>query len=179
MKIRSYDDDDIYENNFTISFNNNTDDESFKNRRDSSGLIILLVILCPLILYIIYMLHKMSAFICNYCFEILKECKYKCKFNIFSKPKKKNIRNFKLTKQFINCLKKNNCVNVYIQEKCCICFSELEKDILVLNCKHRLHKKCLQKWVTSQLKNFDTNDPNCPMCRKSIINSNFQELNHE
>ena len=58
---------------------------------------------------------------------------------------------------------------------CSICIEpiHLEKfklkknDLVFLECGHVYHKKCLQSWVKSQIKNIDK--PNCPMCRTMIV----------
>jgi len=45
-------------------------------------------------------------------------------------------------------------------EECCICLDELETDIVVLNCLHKIHYKCLLK--------SRRYTEECPLCRSSI-----------
>ena len=45
-------------------------------------------------------------------------------------------------------------------EECCICLDDLETDIVVLNCLHKFHYKCL---LTSRRYTQE-----CPLCRSFI-----------
>ena len=45
-------------------------------------------------------------------------------------------------------------------EECAICFEALSNDDYVLKCKHRFHKRCLNKWLLRQT--------TCPMCRERL-----------
>lgn len=50
-------------------------------------------------------------------------------------------------------------------DECVICVSCSENDIVSLECKHKFHKDCIQKWIqkTQRL------GPTCPMCRHEIV----------
>ena len=49
-----------------------------------------------------------------------------------------------------------------IQETCCICVEEFQKDSQVYktSCGHVFHHECLQKWI--QVKAKKRQDPDCP-----------------
>lgn len=87
------------------------------------------------------------------------------------------IFNGTLSAKYITKLNTNNHSKIDKTEKldCSICIEpiHLEKfklkknDLVFLECCHVYHKKCLQSWVKSQIKNIDK--PNCPMCRTMIV----------
>lgn len=61
-----------------------------------------------------------------------------------------------------------------LEEECVFCFEELSKyDIAILNCPHKYHLHCIQKWNKTS-KNFTKV---CPQCNVSgeIININKGE----
>ena len=41
----------------------------------------------------------------------------------------------------------------------------LKKNIMILNCNHKYHKKCIKEWCNSS--------PFCPTCKKVIPNNNL------
>ena len=51
-------------------------------------------------------------------------------------------------------------------DECVICLEDLKENIVILNCKHRYHYSCIQKWF------FKIERLSCPMCRgeAEIIN---------
>ena len=53
-----------------------------------------------------------------------------------------------------------------IKEECSICFESLEKnDIVILNCNHIFHYKCIGNWMKSiHNNNIKTDDKFCPIC---------------
>ena len=59
------------------------------------------------------------------------------------------------------------------QQECSICIETInldkqKKDIVVLNCGHIFHKRCIDKWAI--------NTPNCPMCRENICDVEVNKL---
>ena len=62
---------------------------------------------------------------------------------------------------------------------CSICINTIkldkyDKNIVILNCGHVYHKKCLNKWVKKQIQSI--NKPNCPMCRADICDIQESKL---
>lgn len=58
--------------------------------------------------------------------------------------------------------------------ECAICFDNLNSgDIVILNCPHKYHLKCIQKWI----KNTNNYNKVCPQCNVEgeIINIIKQE----
>ena len=55
------------------------------------------------------------------------------------------------------------------QLECCICCEDIKQTqyIRELNCNHRFHKKCIDKWLISSMKCKE--HVNCPVCR-TVIN---------
>ncbi len=53
-------------------------------------------------------------------------------------------------------------------EECPICCLEIEYNQYIrrLNCNHKYHKKCIDKWLIFCLKNLKCS--NCPMCRTVV-----------
>ena len=51
-------------------------------------------------------------------------------------------------------------------DECVICLEDLKENIVILNCKHRYHYSCLQRWFIKK------KSLSCPMCRgeSEIIN---------
>ena len=49
-----------------------------------------------------------------------------------------------------------------IYETCPICLSALIKDVVITNCNHKFHNKCLKRLGKSDLPN------KCPVCREKI-----------
>ena len=45
---------------------------------------------------------------------------------------------------------------------CAICFENFTKDSKILECKHKYHIKCIDKWFNTHL--------NCPICRHNCTN---------
>ncbi len=76
--------------------------------------------------------------------------------HIFSRPAKPSIiyRKFIFLKPYYKC--KNNKIS------CSICFEQVKKKeyIRELQCNHKFHKKCIDKWVKRKF--------TCPLCRFDI-----------
>ena len=61
--------------------------------------------------------------------------------------------------------------------ECCICFDTLDKNVAVLNCLHKYHKKCIENWFTYNLTKNKVKKRCCPTCGfevyiTTIINCN-------
>ena len=52
-----------------------------------------------------------------------------------------------------------------------------KKKIIYLNCGHVYHTDCLQKWVKTNVSQGDI--PNCPKCRKNIIENYAFNKNYD
>jgi hypothetical protein len=52
--------------------------------------------------------------------------------------------------------------------ECCICLQSVNKKEFVreLNCGHRFHKKCIDKWLVKMSK--EQEHISCPICRQNI-----------
>lgn len=141
----------------------------------ANSLIFLLLPLSPLLL---------SALACvivcfiNIYYELIKKyIDYKWKYKLWVESKNAPIFNGTLSSKYITTLNTNNHSKIDKKEKldCSICLEpiHLEKfklkknDLVFLECGHVYHKKCLQSWIKSQIKNIDK--PNCPMCRTMIV----------
>ncbi len=76
---------------------------------------------------------------------------------------KYNLKDLKLDKYY-----KCKLENVY----CSICCDVVKCNEFVrkLPCKHKFHKKCVDKWLKTLLKKSE--NTNCPLCRKNILNIN-------
>lgn len=48
-----------------------------------------------------------------------------------------------------------------MENECCICLEKINNTTL-LQCKHKFHKKCIEKWLQK--------NNNCPLCRAPIKN---------
>ena len=67
----------------------------------------------------------------------------------------------------INQLNNSSEVSIYLRgdskvEKCTICYDNLQsfQIIRTLNCQHKFHQKCIDKWLENKI--------NCPVCRSNI-----------
>lgn len=51
---------------------------------------------------------------------------------------------------------------------CCICLSSVNPNEFIreLNCNHKYHKKCIDKWLIKMSKQYET--ISCPICRQNI-----------
>ena len=56
-------------------------------------------------------------------------------------------------------------------ELCSICLEELNKNIIILDCNHRFHQNCINKYITyKNINNF------CPNCRSEINANKIEDL---
>ncbi len=53
--------------------------------------------------------------------------------------------------------------------ECAICLDPLESDLIVLNCKHTFHRKCI----------LQNSKNSCPLCREPICKEGLCEGNHD
>ena len=53
-------------------------------------------------------------------------------------------------------------------DECMICLEPLEYDIAILDCNHKIHYRCIQKWIETKKNILNI----CPVCNKNgeIIN---------
>ena len=70
-----------------------------------------------------------------------------------------------------NYLKKNsNDIDIELQQihsNCVICLDRLNNNLLITQCNHLFHKKCILKWKSNCESNFT-----CPICRCNITQLN-------
>jgi hypothetical protein len=57
-------------------------------------------------------------------------------------------------------------------ELCPICLEELELNIYITNCKHKLHEKCYKNLIEYET-NQNKKDVLCPLCKKIIHENTF------
>lgn len=61
-------------------------------------------------------------------------------------------------------------------DECCICLEELDTELTVLPCNHKLHIHCLETLVKTNQHQNNNNRFTCPLCRSEhsivTINSN-------
>jgi hypothetical protein len=69
---------------------------------------------------------------------------------------------------FILLLKLNSYYKASTCIDCSICFDKIKKNEYsrMLNCNHRFHKKCIDKWLYIAYTNG--NQINCPICRQIV-----------
>ena len=80
--------------------------------------------------------------------------------NIYKNQKKnmnilkvKTLSEFKKFKDNIN----------QINDNCIICYDDFnDKECIILDCKHKFHLSCIDKWFLNYDKNF------CPLCKENI-----------
>ena len=129
---------------------------------------VIFLLLSPILLAIAVLLIVTFAVI----LDIIRMCiKNKIKTCSCNYKKPKLIVNGKLSKGYIKQLNKNNKNNKNNKKyECSICIETIkpyEKKIVHLNCSHKFHSKCLQKWVKTQTSSYI--NPTCPMDRIVII----------
>ena len=59
--------------------------------------------------------------------------------------------------------------NIKKPEECIVCYSNLDKNSVKLECGHSFHKNCITKWLYKSM--------TCPMCRAEIKQQTLTELN--
>lgn len=64
----------------------------------------------------------------------------------------------------------DNTNGVSINEDCAICLELLSTDNVKLNCNHVYHKKCIDKWLATNV--------NCPVCRKVLISTEIKNFHN-
>ena len=76
------------------------------------------------------------------------------------KDNKSSIKDLKIDKYY-----KCKLENVY----CSICCENVKSNEFLRNlpCKHKFHKKCVDKWLNNLLKKSE--NASCPLCRKNIF----------
>lgn len=84
---------------------------------------------------------------------------------IYTEPYSKKVNNRRNLKKLD--IKNYRLCNQHDME-CCICCETVKKNeyIRELNCDHGFHKKCIDKWLISSMKEKET--VNCPICRTNI-----------
>lgn len=117
---------------------------------------ILLIFWSPCILYIAFCILKKMG---NAMVELYISCVTRINKN------KQPIIDKQLSSRYIKKLNKTNTEKIKSHE-CTICFEEVNKNKVVLNCGHVFHKKCLQPWIKQKLTNYEK--PSCPSCRDII-----------
>ena len=108
------------------------------------------------------------------CVSKYNNIKYKIK--IYFEENSLPIQKSGLSKNFVKKLNNQNFGQIKgesNQQECSICIETInldkqKKDIVVLNCGHIFHKRCIDKWAI--------NTPNCPMCRKNICDVEVNKL---
>ncbi|VVU94447.1 Ring finger domain [seawater metagenome] len=61
--------------------------------------------------------------------------------------------------------------NKYLEMECSICTEKIineEKEVIILECKHVFHQKCLNTWKTI--------NQSCPLCRQEIKDVSLLEF---
>lgn len=56
----------------------------------------------------------------------------------------------------------------FLTYKCPIClnhFGKIKNEIVTTRCNHKMHKSCLNAWLTI---NLQTNGKTCPLCRMDV-----------
>ena len=119
-------------------------------------IIVLLIFWSPCILYIAFCILKKMG---NAMVELYISCVTRINKN------KQPIIDKQLSSRYIKKLNKTNTEKIKSHE-CTICFEEVNKNKVVLNCGHVFHKKCLQPWIKQKLTNYEK--PSCPSCRDII-----------
>ena len=149
---------------------NTTDSDSDTGTR-SSGLSILFLcwIGLVLIVLIIPFIHFSMVILYQTCIKPSVQNCYRCITNSWYNC----ITNFKII--YNNCFKKHFKIRVIpknindenINDQCTICLDENITHTRTLNCNHRYHITCLDKWAEEcRRKNYNIS---CPMCRAIIV----------
>lgn len=81
---------------------------------------------------------------------------------IYTQPKQNNRTNL----SNLDIKKYEMCKNKLVE--CCICCENVKEReyIRELNCGHSFHKKCIDKWLVSSMREKET--VSCPVCRTTI-----------
>jgi hypothetical protein len=56
-----------------------------------------------------------------------------------------------------------------LTKECPICYDKIEENVYLrkLNCNHEFHKKCIDKWLFTQFRQYKE-EFTCPICRKNV-----------
>ena len=49
-------------------------------------------------------------------------------------------------------------------ERCTVCQSDLDSDVVYTECSHAFHMECLDQWAAVNFEN-----PTCPVCRRRLL----------
>lgn len=52
-------------------------------------------------------------------------------------------------------------------DKCTICLERHDSSSIVLECEHKFHKKCIEKWASERHRSFRTII--CPLCKNTLV----------
>ena len=132
-----------------------------ENSTEEIGIISIIICALPCIFAIIVCLVQ--------CFKEIYDYDFCYRFK---EKKKMIIINNKLSNKYIKSLNKTNIQKIKSHE-CSICFEEVKKNQVTLNCGHVFHKKCLQPWIKQKICNNE--NPSCPTCRDIIYNKSHKE----
>lgn len=85
---------------------------------------------------------------------------------IYTNPRDKKVSNNRQNLKNLDIKNYRLCKQQDIE--CCICCENVKKNeyIRELNCGHTFHKKCIDKWLISSMK--EKENVSCPMCRTTI-----------
>ena len=165
------------ENTSTNNYINNTKQEN-EETNNSMLFVAFIIGFSPLIILVLLVIFCIIRNIVKYyiyhpikkCFKSIHE-----KYNNKIQQKILPIYNNKLNPLFIDQLNNLNIKKIEDSKDidCSICLESIKIDedgeskIIILNCLHSFHTKCLDTWVKNKLENFSS--PDCPLCRNEII----------
>ena len=100
-----------------------------------------------------------------------------CKDKNYTKKNTK-VNHKGLTSNFIKELNNKNFKVIEDKLECSICIDTInlkrKKNVIFLNCGHAFHKKCLQKWVKTNINQGKS--VGCPDCRQNIISNSYDKI---
>ena len=83
-----------------------------------------------------------------------------------------NLEEYEPPELSVRDLNANTSINIYLRgnnppERCSICYENMRSFQIIreLNCGHKFHQKCVDKWL-------ETRD-NCPLCRYCLLDTEF------